>query len=379
MDKTIIGFVKNKISNIDSEKIYILALALCFFGKGTGLSKTSIFYWGLLMLSGLMLTVKIIYSNWNLQDWIGIAIVAILITINYLLISNTALLFSFILLLGLKDVSIDKIWKPVFYAMLTGFSLRLLAFMFHLLPDKTIYFWRASTGYITRHSLSFEHSNIPGLLIFILCCLCFLSYWEELPLWLPLLFLVAACPIYYFTGGRGGFMALILLLGVFYISKIPPLKIILSLLGIIIQPLLLILTYLIVQLHDTPIFNTLNRILTGRLSYSYLQLKSPPTLLGKITHSDILFDNSYSLLLCSYGIIITLLLISVYVWVNLVLYKEQYFMYNIIFLIISIHMFVESYYPNFIFNLSLIVIASYLFNGKILHSNTKTSRHLLRK
>ncbi len=169
--------------------------------------------------------------------------------------------------------------------------------------------------------------------------------------------------IYQYSLSRASFFGINLLLALVFLSKYKIIQRIILQMSIYIQFILLGLTIFIPTiLNETAIFNYLDRFLSGRLVFISQQLQEPFTLFGyNFSGINTIFDNSYSYILMVYGVVITVAFLYFYYKVAKVVYKNNNIILAIIFIIISLHMFIEGYIVYAIFNLTLFFIAKYLF------------------
>lgn len=167
--------------------------------------------------------------------------------------------------------------------------------------------------------------------------------------------------IYKYSLSRTGFLVIILLLILGILSKIRWVNNFICRISVYIQIIIFMITIVLCTfLKNTELYRILDNLMTGRLYYSVIQLSYLPRLFGR--NINVFFDNSYSMMISRYGILLTLIFLYFYYKTAKVSFKFGNTSLSIIFIILSVNFIGESSMPNALINISLLFMAKYFFN-----------------
>ncbi len=341
---------------------YLLCIGIVMLLRGFSITHNSITYYTLFTTGCLLLLVKIYKDEWALKEILFIVVLLAVIMTNYYITKETSLLFSFFILIGLKNIDINKVLMVILVMSVLSYSYIIGGNLLGFFPDNIIEMAR-NDEIITRNSLGFRHPNLLHLNLLKIYLLIVLLFHRKLNIVYFIVLFSINLLIYNFSLSRSGFFAINLLLLLILLSKNNFMQRVILQLAIYIQFILFTLTILVATvLQNTIVFTKFNLFFTGRFWYVFHQLEKPFTLFGyNFSGINTIFDNSYSYVLMVYGIVITVAFLYFYYKTAKVIYKNNNVILAIIFIIISLHMFIEGYIVYAIFNLTLFFVAKYLF------------------
>ncbi|CYV89371.1 hypothetical protein [Streptococcus suis] len=342
------------IKSTKGELLYITALFMIAFAKGFGLDSSSLIYDAIFYVSMVFIFLKVIHERWMVDEFYRICTIIILLLLNFLFGKDISYLFSFIYLVGTKNIDINKILKTLLWARGLSFISLLIVNFLGLINSRAILFYR--NGYfIMRSDLGFGHPNLAqssfSMIVLLFCYL----FRNRINFLTCILIAVFNHILYQQTFSRTSYYLTILILIFFYLERILP-ELIKKITDYAkyVQFALLVLTVILAKCIQLPIIQKLDILFTGRIYYSAISLNYGTSLFGKpLSAIPILFDNSYSLILYNSGLLMTVLLMYSY-------YKtaSNHTLRNnkrtlIFFIMLSILLFSESYYANVLFNVTL--------------------------
>ncbi len=352
-------FVKNNYNILFYIMVFVIGCA-----KGIGLNGNNSFYLVSFIVVFLFFFIKIFLDTWRKKEIIFILISLFVIFLNYSITKSYTLLVTFILLVGTKNVSINRIFYIILCTAIIGYVAVITSSALNLIPENSINYVRNGIV-LQRSSLGFSYPNLLHILLLKIFLLITYFYYKKINiLWISLLLCINYV-IYTFSLSRGSFLAIHILFLLILISRIKYFRYWIFKLTIYIQYIFTFITILFgAVLKGTPIFNELNLLLSGRLYYVMEQFTRPLNFFGDDfsgMHIRMIPDNSYSALIFSSGLIITLVMLYGYYKVAKEVYKNRNIMLSIIFCTISIFLFVENYMFTFTFNFTLIYMMKYFY------------------
>ncbi len=352
---------KRKIYKIGYHSLYYLFIFIIILFKSLDFAGDDNVYNVLFFLSLILLFSKVIRDKWKKEEIIILLFLLFIILINYYIVRRQTLLFGFLIVIGLKELSLHKILKMMLYTRIFGYILTIVLASLGIIENKVILFWR-NDGFVSRSALGFSHPNsIQNSLFFIVILIVYFYYEKLKNIYILPLFLINYI-VYTYSLSRTGFYSINLLLILCLLTKNRVLSKIILKLNMYIQFILLTFTIVICFFfNNTEFFYRLNRLLTGRLSYSRQQLLTTPNLFGYHFNSKMLFDNSYSMILSLYGIIIATIMLFYYYKVSKTIYYKNNIVLGIIFFALSVNMFSEGYILNPVLNITILFMAKYFY------------------
>lgn len=332
--------------------LYLLSLFLIAFTKGLGLDSSSNIYNAVFLMTTLFILSNILNEAWTREEFKKLFFVSALLVLNFLFAKDISAIFSLIYLIGTKYVEIKSILKTLFWARLLSFVYLITANAFGLVESRVILFYR-DERFVVRSDLGFGHPNLAqssfALLVLLFCYL----YRKNINVITCSIIAVCNYLLYQQTLSRTNFYLVILILILFYLEKFLP-KVIQTFIKYTkyIQPFLLLLTVILAKLIHLPFVQKLDVLFTGRLTYSAIAINYGVSLFGNpFSAVRALFDNSYSMILYSSGLILTILFMYAYYETSDSYIQKKDYVTLVFFICLSALMFTESYYVNTLFNM----------------------------
>ncbi|HFR3672151.1 TPA: hypothetical protein ACHVEW_001927 [Streptococcus suis] len=332
--------------------LYLLSLFLITFAKGLGLDSSSDIYKAVFYLTTLFILWNILKERWTKDEYKKLFIISVLLVLNFLFGKDITSIFSFVYLIGTKYVDIKSILKTLFWARFISFVSLITANACGLVESRVILFYR-NEQFVVRSDLGFGHPNLAqssfALLVLLFCYL----YRKKINIVTCSILALCNYFLYQQTLSRTSFYLVILILILFFFEKFFQ-NIIQKMIKYTkyIQPILLVLTVVLVKLLYLPFVQRLDILFTGRLAYSAIALNYGVSLFGHpFSAVSALFDNSYSMILYNSGLILTILFMYAYYKTSESYIQKKDNATLILFIAISLLLFFESFYVNTLFNL----------------------------
>lgn len=361
-----------KKSNVSVTKLYILIVLLLTFCKAIALSGNSPVYQFTFAVCVFLWLVKIFFDNWSRKEIIVLASIGLTIVLNFLVTGKETLFVSFLLFSGMKGIKLRQVFKLTLITRTIGFIMVIMCVLLGLIENSTTLFWR-NGEFIVRNDFGFGHPNLFHSSYFLIVLL-YLSLYGKKYLHLKIIVIgFLNQVIYSLSASRTSYLIIIILLCFFYFEKFNLFRKIIKTMVPHLQTSLFVITLILAKyLNQTSIYKLLDSVLTGRLTYSTQQLVYFPNLFGHNFSSDnILFDNSYSMLLSMYGLFVTFFFL--YGYYMTAMYHKTLNNYTVIIILImtSLLFFTESYLPNALMNYSIYIIGDVFFNKRTSKVNLK--------
>ncbi len=360
--------VDNNYYRISYNSLYLLFIFFLSFFEGINISTSNFLYRMSFFVIFIFVLIKVFSEKWRLRELIVAALLLIVILINYTITKKFTLLFTFSILVGLKNVKMDKLIKLILGMRVFSYLSIVLLALWGVIENKQFLFFR-DDGLILRHSLGFSKANMAHFLFFLIAVLIVYRYYhiKKVAYFSYLLLFVTNYILYVYTFSRTGYYSVIFLIFLAILARIPALQTAILQMAIYVQIFLISFTILMCTVfNNTPLFRFLNDKLTGRLRFSVMQFRRQVNLFGNYfefsEHRSIIFDNSYSMIIFLYGLIITFVfLYAYYKTAQHVSYKRNMAL-AVIFIAISVYMFSERYLFSPMSNYSLFFMAKYFYN-----------------
>ncbi len=360
-----------------SEILYYLFFSLILFAKGIGLYDGQAIFKVFLAVGLLCMAVKLCISQYNTRDIITIAIIMGLTGISYLASGDKGMFLYGLMIIGMKDISIRRVFKVGLATWSAAFSGLLLYSFMNLYDSPYKVHDKLGLGRIFRWGLGYSHPNVLHISYFVLTI--FIAYvlgkkisWKTV-LWLFL----GNCIVFLYSISYTGFaIVAIFLLGILYVKKKEKLTGIERILeegGLFVcGGVSLILPVILSE--NNKIFRLVDKVLNNRLNLARLFLtRENVNLFGKklekIVTAQFTMDNAYVFALIAYGIVLFATIFMLYSALIYIYGKEQR---NIEIIIILCILFAGLTEP-FLFNTSFKNV-SFLFAGELLFRNSKSSK-----
>ncbi len=358
---------------------YLLFIFIIAFAKGIGLSGGDIEYQIPFAIGCVFIFFKLSNDKWRTNELFFLFFIFTIIIVNYYVVRRDTLIFTFLMLIALKNVPLDKVLRTILYATIIGYTIILSGYAMGLIPDHTVEMWRID-HIITRNSLGFNHPNLLHTNLLRIYLLFVYFYHRKMGIFTLTALFGINYFIYQYSLSRGAFLAINLLLLLVFLAKFRIHKYLIVKSCACVQIMLLTFTILMATAFShTAFFAKLDSLLTGRFTYVRLQFDETITLFGNnFADTNILFDNSYSMMLALYGIVVTIVFFYWYYKTAKVVQRYQNVTVAIIFIVVSVHMFIESYMPNAVFNITLLFIAKYLYGENSAFNNARNQKGVVK-
>ncbi|MFL2100989.1 O-antigen polymerase [Desemzia sp. FAM 23989] len=343
---------------------YLVFILLLTFCKAIGLSGDDYTYIFVFIFSLFFWALKIFNDRWTKREILVLLLFFTLSLVNFYITKEETLLLTFFVFSGMKGISIKKVFIIMLITRITGFIAVVTSAYAGLIPNEVVLFWR-NGAFIERYGLGFDHPNLLHSSLNLIIILFIYLYYEKYNLFYMIVLSIINIIFYLFSFSRTGLMSISILLVITYLMKKSSVFTdIIKKVTVYIQFLLFGSTIILsVFFADTTFVKKLDDLFTGRLYYAREQLKYMPTIFGRnFGNTDILFDNSYSMLISVYGIVVTTLFLLSYYWTAKKLIKLNNNGLVMLFLIISITCFFESFMGNALMNFTIIIFAKNFFN-----------------
>lgn len=364
-----------KSENLSS--LYLAAVGMLTFCKAIAMSGNSRIYQGVFLICVVLWLIKVINDSWTLNQLIVLLILGVIVAINYLISGKETLIVTYLLFSGMKGISVKNVLRITFLIRLIGFLLVIMLVLLGIRENVATQFWR-NGEFITRYSLGFGHPNLFHSSFFMIVLLYLTVIKRKKDTAILIIIGVLNYIVYVLSSSRTGYIiTLILLIAIFAVEKSRYARKILY--GVLpyIQIMFTFVTFFIAKyLPGSSIYALIDKLLTGRFTYSTRQLDFFPNLFGhNFNSSDILFDNSYSMMLSMYGIVISLIFTWGYWIIAKKITKNKNNMFMIILIMMSILFFAESYLPSGLMNFTIYIMGGYFFDYPNSSMNINLSNH----
>lgn len=356
-----------------SEVLYLFYFLVMLGAKAIGLYEGQTWYNICLVFGAGLFALKILFTKHSAFEYVVMALLLSLGLGVYLSSGEKSLLIFLTMMLGMKNVSSDRVFKSGAVLWVTSFIAMYVLSVVGVIPEIAYTMSRSGWPPILRHALGYPHPNSLHTTYFILAVFVLYSCKNLSKKYLTLIatiLILGNCYVFMYSVSRNGFsmtMIYILIVLIFTWKKqITKLDTIVvkaifpfSALVMIIMPLLL----------KGKLFEKINTILAGRLFFTrHFLTYEPLKLLGireiPVPWDDVVIDSSYVYLIFRLGIIAYVLYFASMVALIHVMVKKGKNAELAVVLALSIGGINETYLFNQSFkNLIFIFLGSYLYMG----------------
>lgn len=346
--------------------IYIFFFIISFC-KGIGLSNSDRIYFVMYFLGVVLAILKLFQIGFSRKEIIPFLFLTLIGILDYILGSETTILFTLITLLFLKSSNIKSIIKVMFYGRIISFLLMTILPLIGIIEMKTFEFYRSELGgFVTRYAFGYTHPNLAHSNLNIVIIMFVYLYFDKIKFGKIVILELINYIFFQYTNSRTGFiiLSLFLLLTFFTknsrkIQKLLPKILNISFISFIAISFIMALGY-----GRIGIFSKINNMLTGRLRYMSLLLNNYNIPIIKIQNYDnILFDNGYFDLLYNGGILAFLWFFFIQIKTNKYIEKNKLYKEALLTFIFFFYSITESYYVSSMMNISLLFLSYVLFNN----------------
>ncbi|HEO2393826.1 TPA: capsular biosynthesis protein CpsH [Streptococcus agalactiae] len=348
---------------INKNSLFYIAIFLVNFFKSLGLGEGNSAYKIVMLVAILLCGIKFLLDSlyFERRKLVIIFLLFIATILNLFFVHKVTFILTLIFFLALKDISLKKAFSIIIGSRILGVLLNQIFVKLDLIEIKYVNFYRDGQ-FILRSDLGFGHPNFIHNFFALTIFLYIVLNYKRLKPVVMVLFLTLNYLLYQYTFSRTGYYIVILFMVLIYVTKNSLIKRVFMKLAPYVQFFLLVFTFL----SSTIFFNSnfvqkLDVLLTGRLHYAHLQLVDGLTPFGNsFKETSVLFDNSYSMLLSMYGVVLTMFcMIIYYIYSKKIIIIEL----QLLLFIMSIILFTESFYPSVVMNISWLVFGKIFCDG----------------
>lgn len=357
-----------------AEMAYLLFFAFLSIGKYSDLTAGNRILQILGVLGFVFIVVKILITKYTKDELLLILSIGLLGVITYYTSSKEGLLFSILAVVGLKNVSLYRVFTLSFWLGITIFLFKIFSSLVGIgsINNVMVRFNGQGWEQISRNSLGYGHPNTAFIVLFNLVCLYVFLNYRKINLARIISIALIFLGFYYLTLSRTGFfcsMFLVMLMFLLKFKLIERIKWMLQFTPIICFVFSFITGYFF-NSHNS-ILVKLDQLLSGRLSLEKFFLNNYNiNLFGqKIVYqtgqSYLVLDNFYLNMLLSYGAIITMIyLISNWLLLRKLLKNKNNEVMCLILVCYSIYGLTETFLTNVFLNTSFLFLAYLLYKPK---------------
>lgn len=370
---------EKKIDISISEIVFLAYFAVMLGAKAIGLYEGQLLYNICLVFGAALFGIKLLLTKNSILEYLVIIFLVFWGSIVYLSSGEKSLLIFFTMMLGMKNISVERVFKTGAVIWTTAFISLYVLSIIGVIPEIAYMLDRAGWPPILRHALGYPHPNTLHIAYFILCVFILYSCKNLSPKYITAIsaiMMFGNCYVFMYSLSRNGLIitTFYLLLQVYFLWRKQFNRLETFLLNLIfpISATFLIVLPLIIKKVNGDLFEVLNRIFAGRFIFSWYFLTYKPMELFGIreiplpTEADYVIDSSYVYLLFKLGIIAYLVYFVVMILLIRHLISQNYRAELAVVLALSFGGMNETYlfnqsYKNFIF----LFLGFYLY--KLLH------------
>lgn len=366
--------LNNKIKTSNFFSIY---LGLNVFCKGIGLGKGNVFYKILLIIGFLFLLLKIFCGdeNYKKSDYIKIFPIVLVGALTFVTTGAITFILSCICVAGMKNVNIGKEIRSMSIMRIVTFLTMVFLALTGVIENHQIIMWR-NGHFDFRYCLGYSHPNILHLTFFLVISTYIFAAKGKIHLWRYIIMLILNAFIFHYSVSHTGFLCTIMVIFLSFTSSFFRGKLLRFYVKLpkIIFWLCIIASFSLAILYNYfPPLEKINQTVNSRIEYSnYYVMHAPLTLFGNrgiLDDLTNLADNSYTLMYTQYG------LLGLLTWIYLMLNGFNYVEKHInaketsVMIIVAIYLLSESFGPNAILNIGLLLGGANIFKKEFSISN----------
>ena len=301
------------------ELFYYAFFILLSITKGLGFYEGQAVFKLLVIPAFICVLIKIFITPYTRPQWIAQLVLIFLTAFIYFVSRQLGILFIMFTILGMKNISINKVFKiGLWIWSLCAIVLSIFSF-FRL--EHTIYrvHPKMGLGPIFRWSLGFTHPNILHITYFALCAYIIYDLADRYALKHFIILMVGNALVFIYSISYTGFgITALLLAGGIYIKIRPKFNLLEKIAANLILPVLIVVSFVLPLILYMPWVQKINDILGSRILLANLFLLPEYISLFGIKTADIVkssmtLDSSYLWGFINYGIIPFTLLMLAYI------------------------------------------------------------------
>ncbi len=308
------------------ELFYLLYFAVMLGAKAVGLYEGQLVYNICLVLGAGFFTLKLLFTKHSIKEYIIIALFLLLGVVVYLQSGEKALLICFTMMLGMKEVSTDRVFKVGFSIWIVAFvSIYVLA-VIGIIPEYASTMLRAGWPVILRHSLGYPHPNSLHAAYFVLVVLA-LYLGKRLKkgyiLAISAVLFLGNCYVFIYSLSRNGFLvtSFLIAINIYFVLRTRRSKLE-DFVLMLLMPMGVAFILVLPLVTTGEVFLKFNTVLAGRFEYTRYYLTYEPLKLFGIesiptpqnTYNYVI-DSSYVYLIFRLGLVAFFLVLLMMIYV----------------------------------------------------------------
>ena len=318
------GKIDNRTSSVCNvsvcEYLYLLYLSVMLFARGIGLYEGTTLYNISLVIGIIIIGFKIILTEHTLFEYIWMALLVMLALIVYKNTGEKGLLVCILTMIGIKGVSIKRVFRTGAMVWTTAFVILTLLALNDLIPEKILMHNKHGIGYIVCHALGYPHPNVlhVSYIVVMMFIMYSLGKQSRKKLYIStFLLMLGNILVFYYSVSFTGFIgATVYLIFNLYFQLRKKISFMESILIQMILPLCILFSIVGPVLIKGRVFELINNALNTRYNLSnYFLTQQPITLLGArfvVPNYRYTMDCSYVYLFMQLGIIPFVLMMFLY-------------------------------------------------------------------
>ena len=356
-----------------SEILYLAYFLIMLGAKAIGLYEGQTWYNIILVIGAVLFGLKIIFTKHSLVEYVIIVLLLTLGALVYLSSGEKSLLIFLTMMLGMKNVSCDKVFRCGAVLWVASFVCMYVLAVVGVIPEIAYTMSRSGWPPILRHALGYPHPNSLHVTYFILSMFVLYSCKDLSKKYITLvstILILGNCYVFMYSLSRNGFlMTMLYIFIVLFLAWKQELSRFDNAVIKAVFPFSALIMLLLPILLKGDLFEKLNTILAGRLFFTKHFLTYEPLRLFGIREipvpwEAVVIDSSYVYLIFRLGIIAFVLYFVAMIFLIHTLVKEQKKSELAVVLALTIGGINETYLFNQSFkNLIFVFLGSYLYVG----------------
>ncbi len=315
------------------EIVYLLYFTVMLGAKAIGLYEGQFLYNVCLLIGAALFLVKVIITKHSLLEYVVIAGLLALGAVVYLKSGEKSLLIFFTMMLGMKNVSLEKVFKTGTVLWLTAFVSMYVLSVVGVIPERAYALDRYGWPPILRHSLGYPHPNTLHVTYFVLTVLLLYSFKNLTKKYITVISIVLILGdlyVFMYSVSRNGFLITLLYIGInlYFVWRDNRSKLENAIIRLIFPASALFYIFFSLVLKGQ-VFEIVNRYTAGRLVFTrHFLTYEPLKLFGireiPVPQPQFIIDSSYIYLIFRLGLVAYVLYFAVMLWfMNDLLKKDK--------------------------------------------------------
>lgn len=342
--------------------LYTIAFSIFTLGEMWGIDNSNIIYRGFAIIAFLLIIIKIYSDKISSKECFKMILLMILMIICYLNSGAVTLVLTTLFIIASKGVDLERLFFTNVILRIISFITIIMLCLVNLRPNIIIYMHRMTNTKSIRYSLGFHHPNELHMHFFIIIIMLLTIFYKKVKCSHYIYIAILNIIVYRYSVSRTGMIAVFGAIIITFMLKLFEKKErnIPNIVALIV-PLCSALSIISTILYgNVGFFNTLNRLLQGRISNSqYFWKLSGVTFWGQrldYTTSDLILDNSYVILWLNFGLLIFVLFNVIYFLTTLLLIKNNNYSGVLLITLFAVYGITEGFLSNIFLNPSLLYI-----------------------